>query len=41
MEKDSAVLSNEKALKGALWLDIFLVVLFAGGLLSLYCAYKI
>ena len=28
MEKDSAVLSNEKALKGALWLDIFLVVLF-------------
>lgn len=35
MEKDSAVLSNEKALKGALWLDIFLVVLFAGG----FCLY--
>lgn len=35
MEKDSAVLSNEKALKGALWLDIFLVVLFAGG----FCIY--
>lgn len=35
MEKDSAVLSNEKALKGALWLDIFLVVLFAGG----FCFY--
>lgn len=41
MEKDSAVLSNEKALKGALWLDIFLVVLFAGGILPLHCAYKI
>ena len=35
MEKDSAVLSNEKALKGALLLDIFLVVLFAGG----FCLY--
>lgn len=35
MEKDSAVLSNEKALKGALGLDIFLVVLFAGG----FCLY--
>lgn len=35
MEKDSAVLSNEKALKGALWFDIFLVVLFAGG----FCLY--
>ena len=35
MEKYSAVLSNEKALKGALWLDIFLVVLFAGG----FCLY--
>lgn len=35
MENDSAVLSNEKALKGALWLDIFLVVLFAGG----FCLY--
>ena len=35
MEKDSAVLSNEKALKGALWLDIFLVVLFTGG----FCIY--
>lgn len=35
MEKNSAVLSNEKALKGALWLDIFLVVLFAGG----FCLY--
>lgn len=35
MENDSAVLSNEKALKGALWLDIFLVVFFAGG----FCIY--
>ena len=35
MEKDSAVLSNEKALKGALGLDIFFVVLFAGG----FCLY--
>lgn len=35
MENDSAVLSNEKALKGALWLDIFLVVFFAGG----FCLY--
>ena len=35
MEKDSAVLSNDKELKGALWLDIFLVVLFAGG----FCLY--
>ena len=33
MEKDSAVLSN--ALKGALWLDIVRVVLFAGG----FCLY--
>lgn len=37
MEKDSAVLSNEKALKGALWLDIFLVVLFAGGFAFTLC----
>lgn len=35
MEKDSAVLSNDKELKRALWLDIFLVVLFAGG----FCLY--
>lgn len=35
MENDSAVLSNDKELKGALWLDIFLVVFFAGG----FCLY--
>lgn len=35
MEKDSAVLSNEKALKRAIGLDIFLVVIFAGG----FCLY--
>ena len=35
MEKDSAVLSNDKELKRALCFDIFLVVLFAGG----FCLY--
>lgn len=35
MEKDSAVLSNEKEFKRAICLDIFLVVLFAGG----FCLY--
>ena len=37
MEKDSAVLSNEKALKGALWLDIFLVVLLQGAFAFTLC----